>query len=301
MNLVKKNIIYHILTLITIIIWGTTLVSTKVLLQHGLSPAEIMIIRFITAYLFLWILYPKTHKIHSVRDELIFLFMGITGCSLYFLLENSALIYTYATNAAIIGALIPLLTAVLSCLVLRTGRLNKYFWIGSFISITGAVIVILNGKFSFQLNSFGDFLAFSGIVSWCVYCVLSKCLKGNYASLFITRKMFFYGTLTILPYFFFFPFDVPIEALTEPTVLLNLCFLGFIASSLCFFAWTLSLKNLGVVTTNNYIYFGPVITIVTAHFVLDEKITFYVLMGVVLLFLGLWIATNRKKINFASR
>jgi drug/metabolite transporter (DMT)-like permease len=287
-----KTLIYHIAALFTVIIWGVTMVSTKILLREGLSPAEIMILRFATAYVFLWILYPRSHRIKSWRDELTFVGIGITSGSLYFFLENTALVHTSATNVSLICALIPLMTAAFIRLVFRTKPLTKRFGTGSLISVAGAVLVVLNGNFSLTISPLGDFLALMSITSWSVYGVLVKCLKGHYNSLFITRKIFLYGILTLLPCFITEPFDVPAGTLLKPVVIGNLCFLGLIASSLCYFLWTLSLRRLGIVKTNSYIYFSPLVTIITAHFVLSEHITVYVICGTALILGGLWTATT---------
>jgi Permeases of the drug/metabolite transporter (DMT) superfamily len=290
----KKTFLYHAAALFTIVVWGITMVSTKVLLHEGLSPEEIMIIRFVMAYLLLWIFYPRTHRIRSWRDEFIFVGMGITSGSLYFFFENTALVYTSATNASLICALIPLLTAIFSYIAFKEKKLSKRFWTGSTLSIIGAALVVLNGNFSFDISPLGDFLAFMGIVSWSVYGVLIKMLKGNYNTLYITRKIFLYGIFTISPFFLFVPFDVSIETLLKPAVVGNLCFLGLIASSLCYFFWTLSLRWLGVVKTNNYIYFTPLITIITANIVLDERVTIFVVCGTILIIGGLLIASTKK-------
>jgi drug/metabolite transporter (DMT)-like permease len=285
---------YHLAALFTIIIWGVTMVSTKILLHEGLSPEEIMIIRFLMAYIFLWILYPRSHRIKSWRNELIFAGIGVTGGTLYFFLENTALLYTSATNVSLFCALIPLTTAVFTYFAFRKKPLTKRFRAGSVISLSGTVLVILNGKFTFEINLSGDFLAFLAIISWSVYGVLVKYLKGNYNSLFVTRKTFFYGILTILPYFMIVaPFDVPASVLIKPVVWGNLCFLGLIASSLCYLMWMLSLRNLGIMKTSNYLYFSPLVTIITAHFVISEHITLYVVCGAALILGGLWIATAK--------
>ena len=290
----QNTVVFHLIALFVIIVWGTTMVSTKMLLREGLSPKEIMLIRFCIAYVFLWVLYPRMHKVRSWRDELILFGMGITSGSMYFLFENTALVYTSVTNVAIIGALIPLLTALLTHFVFRESRLTRLFWAGTVISVAGTALVILNGNFSLEINPKGDFLALISIIIWSFYGVLSKCLKGEYSSLFITRNIFFYGILTLLPYFLFEPFAVSLQTLLKPSVLWNLVFLGFIASSMCYFLWTFSLKKLGVVKTNNYIYFSPLITILTAHVVLGEPITVYVAGGTALIICGLWIASVRK-------
>jgi len=272
------------------------MVSTKVLLHAGLSPEEIMLIRFVMAYLFLWALYPRFHSIKSWRDELIFFGLGITSGSLYFYFENTALVYTSATNVSLICALIPLMTACFAYLAFREQPLTVRFCLGSVASVAGAVLVVLNGNFDFNINPAGDFLALMSIVCWSVYSVLVRFLKGDYSSLLVTRKIFFYSILSLSPYFLFHPFDVPLAILLKPVIAANLCFLGLVASSLCYFLWTLSLRHIGVTKTNHYIYFSPLITILTAHYVLSEQITVYVICGTILILSGLWIATAR---NFA--
>ena len=47
----------HLAALITIATWGTTFISTKVLLT-GFQPLEILFFRFIMAFFALWLAYP---------------------------------------------------------------------------------------------------------------------------------------------------------------------------------------------------------------------------------------------------
>jgi drug/metabolite transporter (DMT)-like permease len=79
----SKNFFGHLLALITIVIWGTTFVSTKVLLKE-FSPSEIMIIRLIIALVIMVVIYPKNIGILPLKEELIFCLLGITGISFYF-------------------------------------------------------------------------------------------------------------------------------------------------------------------------------------------------------------------------
>ncbi len=77
--------IYHILALTAVAIWGTTFVSTKLLLAEGMTPAEIMFYRFLIAYLALKLYKPTFRLPESWRDEALFAAAGLTGGSLYFL------------------------------------------------------------------------------------------------------------------------------------------------------------------------------------------------------------------------
>ena len=43
MNVIKSRFVYHLMAIITVVIWGTTFVSTKILIQHGLSPSSFIV------------------------------------------------------------------------------------------------------------------------------------------------------------------------------------------------------------------------------------------------------------------
>jgi len=105
-----SNVKYHLVAFLVVAIWGSTFVFTKLLLQEGLSPAQIFTLRFLVAYVLLAGYYLLTHRSsHSfrlfadtVKDELLLLALGISGGSVYFLAENAAMLYTTATNTSLI-------------------------------------------------------------------------------------------------------------------------------------------------------------------------------------------------------
>ena len=107
-------------------------------------------------------------------------------------------------------------------------------------------------------------LALSAALLWMVYSLVIKRIGGRYPAVFITRKVFFYGLLTILPVFFFQPFSITSEVLARHAVWGNLLFLGIVASMLCYVLWNAAMHRLGAVRTTNYIYFNPLVTIITA-------------------------------------
>ena len=79
------------MALVTVSIWGTTFVSTKVLIQHGLSPVDIFVYRFVLAYVCICFLAPKRLFADSIKDELWMVGAGFCGGALYFVTENTAL------------------------------------------------------------------------------------------------------------------------------------------------------------------------------------------------------------------
>ena len=122
----------HFAAIFTIFVWGLTFVSTKVLLQD-FSPLEILICRFTLGFLFLCLLNHKRLKTANLKEEALFIFAGLCGVTLYFLLENIALQFTLASNIGIILATAPMFTALISSKIKPKDSLNASFFIGFFL------------------------------------------------------------------------------------------------------------------------------------------------------------------------
>ena len=269
------------------------------LLLAGLSPAQIFTLRFIIAYvLLLGFSLMQRHKwlCNSWRDELLMVALGITGGSVYFLTENAAMLFTTATNTSLIVCSCPLFAMLLFAVAYRhSEHFSKIQALGSVIACMGMAVVVLNGHFVLHLSPLGDMLAFAACLCWAVYSLLMKPATERYSSLFITRKVFFYGLLTIIPYYIFIPGFPSLDVLLRPEVFGNLLFLGVVASMLCFLVWNWVIGKLGAVTATNWVYFNPITTILFAWWLLHEQITVWFLLGTVLILVGMYLADKRKK------
>ena len=242
----RSHLIPHIVAFLTVAVWGSTFVFTKLLLQAGLSPAQIFTLRFIIAYVLLLVYsMSRQHQwlCSSWKDELLMVALGITGGSLYFLTENAAMLYTTATNTSLIVCSCPLFAMLLFAIVYRQSEhITKVQAFGSVIACLGMAVVVLNGHFVLHLSPLGDILAFGACLCWAVYSLLMKKALEDYSTLFITRKVFFYGIITIIPYYILRPeeasiFNLSIFQSFNFTILLNLLFLAVVASLLCFLTW----------------------------------------------------------------
>lgn len=290
--------IYHLVAFATVAIWGCTFVSTKVLMLNGLSPAQIFTLRFLIAYVMMLAVYHSRLWADSWRDELKMMLLGISGGSLYFLSENEAMNFTSTTNTSLIVCSCPLFATLLVRLFYRsTTRISIMQLGGSLLAFAGMVIVVLNGRFVLHLSPLGDALAFTACLSWSVYSLLMKWVSAKYGAAFITRKVFFYGVLTILPYYIFYPTLPTAAVLTKPVVVGNLAFLGCLASMICFLTWNWCISKLGAVKATNWVYFNPITTMIFASWVLGEKITPYFLAGATCILLGMFVADRSTKTN----
>ena len=288
---------YHIVAFLTVAVWGTTFVWTKLLIINGLSPAQIFTLRFIIAYVLLtgFSLWRGRHRWLSDnwRDELTMMALGLTGGSMYFLTENESLRFTTATNTSLIVCSCPLFAMLIIALFYKSERFSRLQALGSLLALIGMAAVVLNGHFVLHLSPLGDTLAFSACICWALYTLLMKPVMGRYPAMFITRKVFFYGILTILPYYIFVP-DMPsLDVLMRPEVALNLLFLGSVASMLCYLTWSWCMKGLGAVICTNWVYVNPITTIIAAWLILDEQITVYFLIGSILIIAGMYLSSKK--------
>lgn len=284
----------HLVAIFVIIVWGTTFVSSKVLLNNGLAPDEIFLCRCILAYVSLLAVSHRKLVCESWKDELIMLGLGMMGGSLYCLAENTALMYDTSSNVSILVGSTPLLTALLIGSVKREMRQTKRQFMGSLIAFVGMALVVLNGQLVLHLNPLGDALALLAALTWAVYSFLITYVNGRYPAHFITRKVFFYGMLTILPVVFGKgATGLTIERLTSPIVMGNILFLGLMASTLCYICWNWVLSVIGTVKTTNYVYLQSAVTLIVASIVLDEKITLMAVMGMLTLIGGMVLALRK--------
>ena len=269
----------HIAALITIATWGTTFISTKVLLT-GFQPLEILFFRFIMAFFALWLAYPQMLKTDK-KQEPVFMAAGLCGICRYYLLENIALTYTQASNVGVIGSTAPFFTALLAHYFMRSaGSLSKQFIIGFFIVMSGIACISFNGA----------------AVVWAFYALLTKKISSyGYPVILATRRTFFYGILFMVPALGFLDFELNLARFANTTYLFNIVFLGLGASALCFVTWNLAVRELGAVKASVYIYMVPVITVITSAIVLQEKITLLVALGTILTMTGLFISEYRPK------
>lgn len=283
----------HGAALITIVIWGTTFISTKILLT-GFLPVEILFFRFILGFLALILAAPKRMKASGVKQELTFAGAGLCGICFYYLLENIALTYTLAQNVGVIISVAPFFTAILSHLFgKQEEKLGAGFFIGFLVAMAGICCISFNGV-SMALNPVGDVLAVLAAFVWALYSILTKRIAGfGYPTILTTRRIFFYGILFMLPTLFFFDFRLELQRFTHPVYLLNIIYLGLGASALCFVTWNFAVKILGAVKTSVYIYMVPVITVLTSALILHEQMTWMSGAGTLLTLAGLFISEGR--------
>lgn len=280
----------HLMALFTIVVWGTTFLSTSVLLRD-FSPIEILALRMLLGVAALYVARPKRLRLHARRHEWYFAGAGLFGVSLYFLLENFALTYTYSANCSVIISTAPFFVAIAMRLFCGGARMGRGFYAGFVIAITGIGLLSFSGQ-ALNLNPLGDLLCLLAAVCWAGYSVFLRKIEclGYTDTLFSTRRIFLYGLLFLLPAMPFMPPSLDVARLLKPVNLLNLLYLGLCASALCFVTWGVAVKRLGAVKTSVYIYLSPVVTILASWLLLNDPIVPMALVGAALTLVGLVVS-----------
>lgn len=291
----SKKSIGHFAAFLTIIIWGTTFISTKILLAD-FQPVEILFFRFVMGFLVLLIIYPRRLKEVNLKQEITFAAAGLCGICLYYLLENIALTYTMASNVGVIISIAPFFTAILAHLFMKSEeKLRINFFIGFTVAMAGIILISFNGS-KLALNPMGDFLAIIAAFVWACYSILTRKISSfGYPVILATRRTFFYGILFMIPALFFFDFQIGLSRFANMTYLLNILYLGLGASALCFVTWNFAVKILGAVKTSIYIYMVPVITTITSVLILKEPVTWISAIGTLLAVVGLFLSEYNGK------
>ena len=291
-----KKFTGHLAALFTIIVWGTTVISSTKLLEGGLSPAEVIICRFFLAFVLLNIIYPPRLKFESIKRESMYAIAGLLGVTLYFFLEIVALKYTKAANVSVIFATSPFFCGIFSLFSKKADKPKFNFFVGFLLAITGVMLVTFEDGFTFDLNVTGALFAIGSALSWGLYSLLSKTI-GTYGHNVIqtTRRIFMYGLIFMIPTVFIFDVDVKHLALLADTeMLFNLLYLGLCASGICFLTWSRATNTLGPVKATTYIYGTPLVTIIFSYFFLkSQTLTVQLFIGAALIIAGLVISIEK--------
>lgn len=301
-NLLDSKPAGHFAAFIAVLCWGCSFISSKILMEGaGLTPVEVYVYRFVIAYLLILSITAKNIRARSNRDEIQLALCGICSGTLYFLMENYALKYTSTGNVSLLSSISPIFTAILLAFIYKTRMRAGEIW-GSIVAFIGVGLVIMSEPISlglgFEIHPLGDLLSLSCALSWAIYSIAVKRLIPLYSSLFLTRKLFFYGLISSVPLLFIQPEPLHLSVLfdfSNPVYLLNLLFLAVMCSSLAYLLWNGSMKIIGPLSTNNYIYFQAPFTMIAGALILGESIYLLGYAGCLLVLFGLFIADKSKK------
>lgn len=101
--------------------WGCSFIASKVLMEDAhMTPVEVYVYRFVIAYVIMLAFTFKDIRSKSWTDELQLALCGVCSGTLYFLMENYALMYTTTGNVSLLSSISPIFTAILLSIIYKT-------------------------------------------------------------------------------------------------------------------------------------------------------------------------------------
>ena len=281
----KNLIVGYIFAITVVVIWAMTFVSSKVLLED-FTPIEVLFDRFVIATLALLILRPKDLKFTSFKGELFCALSGLFGITLYFVAENTALTLSNASNVSLIVSTAPIFVAIGALIRNRKQKLGFNLILGFILAMIGIACISFS-SLKLELNPLGDLIALSCAIVWALYSLcVDKATNMGIKTLDLTIKTFLYATFLTVPLMGIYGYEIKFEALLKPINICNYLFLSLLASAFSFILWTKANHFLGIVKTNICLYAVPAVTAVGAVLIIDEKLTIFNFIGMVLAIAG---------------
>ena len=284
----------HFLAFFTVLIWGVTFVCTKYL-TDSLSSLEILYIRYLIAYIALWIICPHFFGFTNLKHEAMMFFAAMSGAAAYQYLENLSVCYTSPASVSFITATAPIFTAVLAHKFLGE-KLNFKIFAGMAVSVFGIFLICFGDSKTNETGVMGDMIIFFSIWLWAVYSVLVKKISAfGYRGFLVTRRLFLYSLLAMTPFMAVTSDFERIKSVARPEVFINLLFLGILASAVCFATWNRSVEKLGATTTSKYLFISPIITLIAQSLFYKAAVGTAALVGMAVTLVGIGITEFKNK------
>lgn len=295
-SVIKTSLIWHTLALFVVIVWGATLASTKYLLQ-GMLPMQILLYRCVVALGILLVMSPARIRWQGNKNEALYLISGLCGITLYFLFENTALIYTYSSNAALLVTASPIFTVLIASFIFKSHPFTSRLLFACIMALAGVGLVLANQPMDLSNGMLGNMLAMLGGLVWAWFGFAMQQISDNLNPTQRMQKVFLYGMLTTACYMLITGQPLVNSHVLDAMNLANLLFLGGIASALCFVLWTRANTHLGVVTTSLYIYFIPLVAVILGVVLLGKRVTITTIAGGILIAVAVFLANYKQAVR----
>lgn len=288
----KHRKIAHMLAVLLMIIWGLSYLSIKVVVEE-INPMLSAFYRFFLAAIILFIYLKIKHPNEKVykEDRIKLALGGLFGITLYFIFENYSVLFTSASNVAILISSIPVFT-LFSQRIIYKERITRMKAMGAILSVVGLTIIIVSkDRVSlFSTGTLGDLMALGAAICWVFYNMASSNFKGNYKSITITAYQSLWGCLFLSPSLLIFQVNKP-----SVGALANIFFLAVLCSCIGSVIYIFCLERLGATLITTYINLQPIASIIFAALILKESVTIWQIMGCLIIITGVFLVSIGEK------
>lgn len=276
---------------ITSVVWGTTWVASKI----GVSEMPALQMAYIRQFLggICFVLFFMLYKKLSFPTRKQFIWMLVMALLMFVLangLSTWSLKYIPTGLSALVGALYPLSVVIIEMGFFKSRNMTVLTFIGLLLGITGIGIVFYENAFQHHPEGFffGVVLSVIAMLSWSVGTIIIARDKIKINPYYATGWQMLIGSFILFV----------VAETSQPTIAVKnisatawgaITYLVLAGSLLAFIAFIYSMKKLPAAVSSLYAYINPLVAMVTAAIVLNEKLTLYILWGAIVTLLGVFL------------
>lgn len=283
----------YICAAISILLWSTVAVTTKLLLGT-LNSIQLLWASSLFAGLFLLVLNILTGAIkkfkgYRPKDFLVSVLIGLPGTFFYYIFYYAGADILPASQAFIINYLWPIMSVVFACVILKE-KLTLKKCIAIALSFIGVIIV--TGSELIELNF--------TVITGALFCMLGAVSYGLFTSL--NQKIKFDKQLSMmLNYFVTFTLTSIINLINGdlfvPTLIQvgGFAWNGMFTMAIACTSWVIALESGKTAKISNLAYITPFMSLIWTALVLKEALTLNSVIGLVVIVCGILVQLNEKR------
>lgn len=302
----RQDAVLTLALLATILVWGSAFTGIKVLVQY-MDPAEVAVFRFLfgaVPFLGLWIAKRRAWRRPrpmGARGALRILFLGALAVPAYHVTLNwgEQMLTTTASHdvaagvSALLVATTPGLTFLLAVPALGERATPRRF-AGLLVALVGVALLVLWGRGvpTEPAAIRGGLVVLLAPASWAVYSILIKKELRNLGPLELTTYSLLAGTVLLAPFSLRGIWDaapnLPLEAWVWGV------WLGVAATFGGYVVWNVALQHWDATRVSTFVYLAPLAAVAWAVLLVDERVTWAMVLGGALILFGVWLASGRR-------
>lgn len=290
---------YYVLLVLTVLFWSGNFIFGR-LVSSSIEPMQLSFFRWFFVLLllspFLIINYKNILKVFK-KEYLVLLILGSLGISGFNTFLYYGLQTTTATNALLINSSIPIFIIILSAIIFKTS-ITKIQFFGVILSTLGVIYLILKGEIDhiFELEfTHGDLWIIAACVDWALYTVLLKYKPKELNSIEFFSITTLIGTIILFIVFLYQGYSFEFSFLEKNEVLYSLIYIVIFPSILSFYFWNRAILEVGANKAGQFTHLMPIFGAILAYFFLGEVMQTYHIVGIILIFLGIYLSIFLKK------
>jgi drug/metabolite transporter (DMT)-like permease len=283
----------YLLLVLTTLFWAGNFVLARAI-HLDLQPFTLAFLRWTLALLIIapWWLGRAWRLRQVLREHLpVLTLQGILGVGCFNTLVYFGVQHTQASNAMLMQSAVPVVILLLAALFLREPASPRQ-WLGVVLSLSGVLVLVSRGSVevlaAFDFNQ-GDLWIFLAMLSWSLYTLGLRWKPAALDGFTFFGFSVLVGVVALFPFMLWEQGGTAALELTEPFVW-TVIYMAIFPSILSFLFWNYGVEKLGAATAGLFIHLMPMFGLLLATIFLGERLGWYHLAGVLLIFTGLYIA-----------